>query len=122
MRICILRLYKDSMQNLTGASVRIINLAKGLAATGNNVNVVLPKHHASTEFVDKTLVHELSGLCPNSILKVIGKIGRIAKPSALYFFDFLLAFRASRLVQKADIVQIEQPALSILPTPFIQKR
>jgi hypothetical protein len=66
---------KIPCKTTTGASVRIINLAKGLAATGNNVNVILPKHHASTEFVDKTPVHELSGLCPNSILRVIGKIG-----------------------------------------------
>ena len=121
MRICILSAYEDSMQNDTGASVRIINLAKGLAATGNKVNVILPKYHASTEFVDKIPVHELNGFLPKSLLKIIGKIGKIEKPSALYFFDVLFAFRASRIVQKADIVQIEQPALSILLTPFIQR-
>jgi glycosyltransferase involved in cell wall biosynthesis len=121
MRICILSAYEDSMQKDTGASVRIYNLAKGLASTGNKVNVVLPKYRASSEFVDKISVYGLNGFCPSGVLKVIGKVGKIAKPSALYFFDFLFALRASRYVQKADIVQIEQPALSILLTAFIQR-
>ncbi len=120
MRISILSAYEDSMQNDSGASVRIINLAKGLAATGNKVNVILPKFHTSTEYVDKISVYGLNGFLPKSLLKIIGKIGKIEKPSALYFFDFLFAFRASRLVQNVDIVQIEQPALSILLTPFMR--
>lgn len=83
--------------------------------------MILPKYSSNTETVDKISVHELNGFLPKSLLKIIGKIGKIEKPSALYFLDILFAFRASRLVQESDIVQIEQPALSVLLAPFIQK-
>ncbi len=63
----------------------------------------------------------MNGLLPKSLLKRIGKAGKIAKPTALYFFDPVFILRAFRLVQKSDIVQIEQPILSIFLSSFIQR-
>lgn len=121
MRICILSAYENSMRNGSGASVRIINLAKGLVKNGNEVTVILPNYHSSTELVGNISVHKLSGFLPESLFTVMGKIGKIEKPSALYFFDFFFAFRASSLVQNADIIQIEQPALSLLLAPLLKR-
>jgi glycosyltransferase involved in cell wall biosynthesis len=121
MKICILSAYEDSMQKDTGASVRIYNLAKGLAENGNHVQVILPKYHSNSKTIDGIPVYGLNGVCPSNLLRVLGKAGKIAKPSALYFLDLFFAFRASNLAKDADIIQIEQPALSIILTPLIQK-
>jgi glycosyltransferase involved in cell wall biosynthesis len=109
------------MDNYTGYSTRIINLVKGLEASGNNVSVILPKYQAGYKLLDGIPVYELNGLCPKFLLKLVGRFCNIAKPSALYFFDVLFLFRASQLVRNADIVQIELPALSVLLSSFIHR-
>lgn len=109
------------MQKDTGASVRIYNLAKGLAATGNNVKVVIPKYKATCEFVEGVTVHGLNGLCPKAMLEVLKKFLDVGRPTALYFYDLLFAFRVSRLVREADIVQIEHQPSGGLLVPFIKK-
>ena len=59
MRICILSSFEDSMQNDTGASVRIYNIAKGLVAHGHDVTVVIPKMNANSEIIDGVHVQKL---------------------------------------------------------------
>lgn len=121
MNVCILSAFEDSMNYDSGYSVRIINVAKGLIAKGNSVSVIMPKYNVSKRSVDNIPVYEMNGSVPKSLLKLVGKIGNIAKPSALYFFDPLFVFRAASMVRKADIVQIEQPILCLFLSKFIQK-
>lgn len=121
MNICILSAYEDSMNYDTGYSVRITNLAKGLQAQGNNVSVILPKFTTSRKLVKGVPVYELNGLCPSFMLKFIGKIGKIQKPSALYLFDAVFASRISQVAKEADIVQLELPPLSVLLTFLLKK-
>lgn len=106
--------YEDCMDNYSGYSTRTINVAKGLQANGNEVSVILPKLCSGFRFVEGIPVYEVKGLCPASLLRLIGKIAKIAKPSALYFFDPLFMFRVSRLTKKVDFLQIELPALGLL--------
>jgi polysaccharide biosynthesis protein PslH len=113
--------YEDSMDNYSGYSTRTINVAKGLKANGNDVSVILPKLYSGFRFVEGIPVYEVKGLCPASLLRLVGKIAKIAKPSALYFFDPLFMFRVSRLTKKVDFLQIELPALGLLLSSFIHK-
>jgi glycosyltransferase involved in cell wall biosynthesis len=121
MNIFILSSFEDSMQKDTGGSVRIYNLAKGLASNGNNVKVILPKYQATLEVVEGVAVHGFKGLTPKAMLEVLRKILNVTRPTALYFYDFLFAFRISHLISEADIVQIEHQASGLLLIPFIRK-
>ncbi len=105
----------------TGASIRIYNLAKGLSSTGNTVNVILPKNQAGKELFDGIPVEAIKGLLPLTALKLAAKFANIIKPTALYFFDPYFIAKASRQVREADIIQLEQPFLSLLILPFMQK-
>ena len=109
------------MQKDTGASVRIYNLAKGLAETGNDVEVVLPRDKDAFEFVDGIAVYGLRGLIPRVILEVSRRFLDIERPTSIYFYDLLFAYRVGRLVREADVVQIEHPQSGGLLTPFIKK-
>ena len=120
MRICVLSSFEDSMQNDTGASVRIYNLAKGLKANGHEVTVVIPKMYASSEIVDGIPVQTFRGLLPKSILDVLRKFVNVARPTALYFYDIGFALRVSSLLRKADIIQMEQQTAGALFIPFIK--
>ena len=109
------------MRKETGGSVRIYNLARGLAKAGNNVEVVLPNYQTNHKNVDGIPVHELHGFMPKALLQAVGNQTKIARPSSFYFFDFLFLIRAIPVLHKADIVQVEQPILALLLTPFIQR-
>lgn len=109
------------MQKDTGASVRIHNLAKGLATAGNEVKVILPKYRATCEFIDGVTVHGLSGLSPRAMLEVLRKLLNVTRPTSLYFYDPFFAYRIGHLITQADIVQIEQQASGVLLIPFIKR-
>jgi glycosyltransferase involved in cell wall biosynthesis len=109
------------MQKDKGGSVRVYNLAKGLALTGNNVKVILPKYQATLEVVEGVTVHGFKGLSPKPMLQVLRKILNVRRPTSLYFYDFLFAFRISHLISEVDIVQVEQQASGLLLIPFIKK-
>lgn len=121
MKIFILSPFDDLMQKDTGASVRIFNIAKGLAAVGNNVKVIIPTNQALCELVDGVTVQGLKGLCPIPVLRVLKRFVNVLRPTALYFYDFLFIFRVSQLVREADVIQIEQPYSGGLLIPFIKK-
>lgn len=121
MNIYILSAFEDSMRKETGGSVRIYNLAKALAATGNNVHVVLPNFETNSKIVDGIAVHELKGLLPKAVLKAVGNRAHIVRPSSFYFYDFLFILKTLPKLREADVVQIEQPILGIALIPFIQK-
>ncbi|HVP92729.1 MAG TPA: hypothetical protein VMS94_03200, partial [Acidobacteriota bacterium] len=77
MRICVLSSFEDSMQRDTGASVRIYNLLKGLAANGNDVKLIIPSYHLTREIVDGVTVHALNGLSPKAVLEVLRTIANV---------------------------------------------
>lgn len=121
LNICLLSSFEDSMQKDTGGSVRVYNLAKGLASTGNKVKVILPKYQATLEVVEGVTVYGFKGLTPKALLEVLRKILNVTRPTALYFYDFLFALRISHLISEVDIVQVEQQASGLLLIPFIKK-
>jgi glycosyltransferase involved in cell wall biosynthesis len=121
VNICILSAFEDTLLKDTGASIRIYNLAKGLSSKGNRIKLILPKNQTSIKTVDGMSIRTIKGMCPITALKIASKIANIAKPSALYFFDFHFVIKAFREVKEADIIQLEQPFLSTLIVPFMQK-
>lgn len=109
------------MRRDTAGSVRIFNLARGLASAGNVVKVIIPRDKAATEFVDGVTVHSFRGLIPRTMLEVLRKIVNIGRPTSIYAYDFLFVFRVSRLIRETDLVQIEQQSSGGLLIPFIKK-
>lgn len=109
------------MQKDTGASVRIYNLAKCLAESGNDVKVVLPRDKAALEVIEGVTVLGRRGLMPKAMLEVLKKFIDVGRPTALYFFDFLFASRIGPFVREADFVQIEQQSSGGLLIPLITK-
>jgi len=109
------------MQRDTGPSVRIYNLAKGLAESGNDVKVILPKDKATSEIVKGVAVYGFRGLIPRAILEVLKRLADVGRPTSIYFYDLLFAFRVSRVIREADITQIEQQPSGGLLIPFIKR-
>lgn len=108
------------MQKDTGPSVRIYNLARGLAALGNEILVVMPKKKNINYSVEGVEVYGFRGLCPNIALKVLKRLIGVARATSLYFYDLLFISRVSRLVRDSDLVQIEQHTAGGLLIPFIK--
>jgi glycosyltransferase involved in cell wall biosynthesis len=121
MRICVLSAFEDSMQKDTGFSVRIYNLVKGLAATGNDVKLIIPKYQATREVVEGVTVYGLNGSIPRAILEVLKTLANVKRPTSLYFYDFLFILRVCRLIRTSDVVQIEQQSSGGLLIPLIHK-
>jgi glycosyltransferase involved in cell wall biosynthesis len=109
------------MQKDEGASVRIYNLAKSLADSGNQVTVVLPGDKATSESVDGVTIRGFRGIMPRVVLEVLRRLVNVTRPTSLYFYDFLFAFRIRRVVLEADIVQMEHPSSTGLLISFIKK-
>ena len=56
MKICILSCFEDLMLKDMGPSIRIYNLAKGLASLGNEVHIIIPRDKVTCEYVDGVVV------------------------------------------------------------------
>jgi glycosyltransferase involved in cell wall biosynthesis len=121
LKICILSSFEDSMMRDSGPSVRIYNLAKGLAAAGNDVKVVMPSYKIKFDFVDQISVCSLKGIFPAVMLKAFSKLLKADRFTALYFYDVVFVSRALRLIRDADVVQFEQQFSGGLLIPFIKK-
>lgn len=109
------------MQRDSGSSVRIYNLAKGLAAAGNHVNVIMPKLQTTHEFVEGVSVNGFKGLSPRAMLDVLRRFANVTRPTSLYFYDPLFISRIIRSVDESDVVQIEQQSSGGLLIPLIKK-
>jgi glycosyltransferase involved in cell wall biosynthesis len=120
MRIRILSSFEDSMQKDTGPSVRIYNLAKGLAALGDEVRVIMPKEKNIRDCVEGVEVYGFRGLYPNTVLKALKRLLGVARSTSLYFYDLLFISRVSQLIRDSDVVQIEQQTAGGLLIPFIK--
>jgi glycosyltransferase involved in cell wall biosynthesis len=121
MQICILSSFEDSLSRDTGYSVRIYNLAKGLAELGNKVHVILPGFDNSTEKMNQFFVHKFNGFLPKKLLHFLAKLLGIAKPTTLYFYDPFFVFKIRKLIYGANIVQIEQQTAGVLIVPVTVK-
>jgi len=106
------------MQKESGASVRIYNLAKGLSSHGNSVKVIMPCRENMRKTVDGIGVFFIRGFLPIRALKIITKLLGLARPTSLYFYDFLFILRLRSIVQKADIVQFEGTGAGVLTLIF----
>jgi glycosyltransferase involved in cell wall biosynthesis len=102
------------MAGNTGYSVRICNLARGLARQGNEVQVILPSYKPRSEEVEGLKIIRIRGILPRKLLELLGKIVEIEKPTSLYFFDPIFIFKAYKIVQQCDIVQLEQQTTGVL--------
>ncbi|MGQ9539443.1 MAG: glycosyltransferase family 4 protein [Candidatus Bathycorpusculaceae bacterium] len=121
MQICILSSFEDSLSRDTGYSVRIYNLARGLAELGNTVHVVIPGYKVTVEKMDRFFVYKIRGFLPKRVLYFLARVLGIAKPMTLFFYDLSFVFRIRTIIQRADIVQMEQQTAGGLLVPIITK-
>lgn len=70
MKVCILSFFGDLLLRDTGPTVRIYQLAKGLASFNNEVHVIIPARNAIYKHVDGVTVHCVNGIYPQGILKI----------------------------------------------------
>lgn len=121
MKICILSSLEDSMQRDTGASVRIYYLVNGLAALGNDVQVIMPNEKNDSNHIENDVeIYGFRGLIPNIVLKAIKRLVGVKRFTSLYIYDLLFISRICPLIQNSDVVQIEQQTAWGLLIPFIK--
>ena len=109
------------MKKDTGASVRIYNLSKGLAGSGNQVELILPNYVESGNRIDGVAVRSYKGFLPTKFLKLISRFLGVQRPTALFFYDPLFIEKVSQIIRKSDIVQFEQQSAGLLLIPIIAK-
>ena len=121
MKICILSCFGDLLLRDMGPSIRIYNLAKGLASLGHEVHIIIPNDKMTNEYVDGVIVHGIKGLCSRVILKVFSKLLGVSRPTSILFYDLLFISRASQIIRESDVVQIEQQPAGGLLIPIITR-
>ncbi len=121
MQICILSSFEDSLSRDTGYSVRIYNLAKGLADLGNTVRVVIPGSDVAMEKMDRFFVYKIRGFLRERVLYFLARVLGIAKPTTLFFYDLFFVFRIRNIIRSVDMVQIEQQTAGGFLVPIIAK-
>lgn len=119
MKICILSSFDDLMLKDIGPSIRIYNLAKGLASLDHKVHIIIPKDRVTHEYVDGLVVHGIKGFCPKVILEIFGKLLGVSRSTSLLFYDLLFISRTAGIIRDSDVVQIEQQAAGGLLIPII---
>jgi len=108
MRIYILTFFGDLLLRDMGPTVRIYNLAKGLASLGHDVHVVIPGWNSFDKQVDGLTVHSIKGTFPPAVLGVFSKLVGVSRPTSLFFYDFGFITKVSRMILESDVVQIEE--------------
>lgn len=117
MKICILSSFADSLLKDTGPSIRMYQLAKGLALLGNEVHMIMPGDQVSHELIDGLVVHRIKGFLPKIMLEIFSRLLGISRSTSLLFYDFLFVSRAIQIIRESHIVQIEQQSASGLILP-----
>lgn len=105
----------------TGPSVRIYQLAEGLASLNNDVHVVLPGVEFDGKRVDGITIHSARGVLPKVFIGAICRIVGISRPTSLYFYDPSFIVRIAPIVLQSDVVQIEQQTAGGFLIPLISK-
>jgi len=113
MKICILSSFEDSLSYDTGYSVRIYNLAKNLAKLGNKVFLIIPGFNTGIKKINGITVYTIKGFFPLWILRFLSRALGITKKLSLYFYDPIFILRAREIIQKCDIIQIEQQSTGV---------
>lgn len=121
MKVCILSAFEDSLSKDTGYSVRMYNLAKGLAKLGHEVHFIMPNYGVGYNRFEGINVYCVRGFLPRKILDFLSMLLGVAKPSSLYFYDPVFVFKVSKIIRGADIVQIEQQSAGGIIVPIIAK-
>ena len=121
MKVCILSSFEDSLSKDTGYSVRMYNLAKGLAKLGHEVHFVMPNYGVGYNRFGGINVYYVRGFLPREILAFLSMLLGVAKTSSLYFYDPIFVFKVSKIIRGADIVQIEQQSAGGIIVPIIAK-
>jgi len=121
VKVCILSSFEDSLSKDTGYSVRMYNLAKGLAKLGHEVHFVMPNYGVGYNRFGGINVYYVRGFLPREILAFLSMLLGVAKTSSLYFYDPIFVFKVSKIIRGADIVQIEQQSAGGIIVPIIAK-
>lgn len=121
MKVCILSSFEDSLSKDTGYSVRMYNLAKGLAKLGHEVHFIMPNYEVSYNRFEGMNVYYVKGFLPRKILDFLSMLLGVAKTSSLYFYDPIFILRIGKIIRGADIVQIEQQTAGGIIVPIIAK-
>jgi len=121
MRIYILTFFGDLLLRDMGPTVRIYNLAKGLASLGHDVHVVIPGWNSFDKQVDGLTVHSIKGTFPPAVLGVFSKLVGVSRPTSLFFYDFGFITKVSRMILESDVVQIEEQEGGGLLIPIISR-
>lgn len=119
MKICILTGFEDLLLEDSGASVRILNLARGLVSLGNEVSVIIPKTNETCHHYEGILVRTVRGICPTGILRIICRLVGVSRPASLYFYDPLFALKVFQIARSNDIIQMENPTACGLLSPIV---
>ena len=114
MKVCVLSCFDDLLLKDTGYSVRIYNLARGLAERKHEVHVIIPSVDKDwSTIAEGVFVHGLHGLFPKGFLKILGRFFGISKYTSLFFYDFLFLLKSTQIVRRCDLLQVEQPSVAV---------
>ena len=119
MKICILSAFEDSLKRDTGPSMRIYGLAKGLTCLGHEIHVIIPSRSDANSHIDGIAVHEVRGLYPSPILRILSGCLGVTKSSSIFFYDLVFIARALRTITECDVVQIEQQTAGGFLIPLV---
>lgn len=108
MKICIISYY-DLIKRDTGGSVRTYNLAKNLAAQGNDISIIIPSRKKTLESVNGLRIKRISGRLPFGILKILSKLLGVSNVTSLYLYDLSFLLRAYQTFHRSEVVQIDTP-------------
>lgn len=107
--------FDDLLLKDTGYSVRIYNLARGLAERGHEVHVIIPSADKDwNTSAEGIFVHGLHGFSPEAFLKILGRFLGISKYASLLFYDFSFLLKSAQIIRRCDLVQVEQPSVAAL--------
>lgn len=108
MKICIISYY-DLTRRDSGGPVRTYNLAKGLAAEGHAVNVIIPGGNETFDLEGEIRVTKINGLLPYSLLRFFSVLLGVERVTSLYLYDPSFLLRALPIVLKSDLIQVDTP-------------
>lgn len=121
MKICILTFFEDLLLRDTGPTVRIYNLAKGLASLGHQVHIIIPHLRKTCKFAENMTIHYVDGLFPYPILRLLSKLLGVSRPPSFFLYDIGFLIKISRILLESDIIQMEEQEAGGLLIPFISR-